>query len=251
MHDAFLDLLFGSACLVCQRPGRALCPPCRRRLPATARLVWPQPTPLGLCPPWATAEYEGPVRELILAMKERGIRSLCRPLGAQLSYAVRRATAEWPPDVSVTLVPIPSRTSSVRQRGSDPIRTMTTCAQRALVTDRTRSLVSVAPLLKLRAGVRDQSELGAAERADNMTGSMFVPTERLRRWVGGQPGSAVVVLCDDVLTTGATAREGQRALEAVGLLVAGVAAVAATTRRHPGKEFDSRLVDTAWPVSFR
>jgi predicted amidophosphoribosyltransferase len=86
------------------------------------------------------------------------------------------------------------------------------------------------PLLRCRSGVVDQAGLGAAERAANLAGSMHCPTELLRRLASRRTHGRVVI-CDDVVTTGATLREAQRALEAVGLEVSAVAAVAATRRR--------------------
>jgi orotate phosphoribosyltransferase len=68
--------------------------------------------------------------------------------------------------------------------------------------------------------------LGALERADNLEGSM-----RCRRVAAVEPPTWVLVV-DDVLTTGSTAREAQRALETAGVAVDGVAAVAATRRLH-------------------
>jgi len=75
------------------------------------------------------------------------------------------------------------------------------------------------------ARVQDQATLGAAARSVNLAGSM-----RCRR-VPNLPEDVVVVVVDDVLTTGSTAREAQRALEAAGVRVSGVGTVAAT-RRH-------------------
>ncbi|HQR28532.1 MAG TPA: phosphoribosyltransferase family protein, partial [Nocardioides sp.] len=88
------------------------------------------------------------------------------------------------------------------------------------------------PLLRSRGAVLDQAGLTAAERAANLAGSMWCPDDGLRRLARWRERVQVVV-CDDVLTTGATAREAQRALEAVGVVVLAVATVAATARRVP------------------
>ncbi|WP_278259094.1 phosphoribosyltransferase family protein [Nocardioides convexus] len=90
--------------------------------------------------------------------------------------------------------------------------------------------VVVARLLRVRPGVRDQAGLDAGERARNLAGSMAVSSAAVRRLARRVP-RAHLVLCDDVVTTGATLREAQRALEASGLPVRAAALVAATRRK--------------------
>jgi hypothetical protein len=102
--------------------------------------------------------------------------------------------------------------------------------------------VEVRRLLRLRAGVADQSGLDAAERAANLAGSMRVRAGPVRGLLARR-GPVRVVVCDDVLTTGSTAREAQRALETAGLDVVRVATVAATPRRFAGTGADHMLKD--------
>ncbi|MBM7519322.1 ComF family protein [Nocardioides nitrophenolicus] len=222
--DGFVDLVLGSRCVGCERPGRPLCPACRgtcQERAADASPHWPTPSPAGLVPPYAVGEYAGVLRALVLAHKERRVLALARPLGELLAGAVATAAPPGP----LVLVPVPSRTSSVRQRGHDPTLTMTRHAARLLGGD-----AHAARLLRLRPGVVDQAGLDAAARAANLDRSMTVPAAGVRRLVRVCP-RAHVVICDDVLTTGATLREAQRALEAVGLPVHAAAVVAATRRR--------------------
>lgn len=218
LRDAALDLLLGGGCVGCGRPGRSLCAGCRTRLPQDARQAWPRPCPAGLVTPWAAGPYDGLVSEVLLAHKERHVAGLAGPLAGLLAEAV---TAAAP--APLLLVPVPSRPGAARSRGHDPLLD---------VVRRCARLVGgavVLPVLRSRGGVRDQALLSAAERADNLAGSMWCPSRVLRRW-SGRVGH--VVVCDDVITTGATAREAQRALVAAGLDVRAVAAVGATVRRH-------------------
>jgi predicted amidophosphoribosyltransferase len=217
LRDAALDLLLGGRCVGCELPGRALCPGCRSRLPDAAWQAWPDPTPAGLAPPWAAAAYVELVRAVLLAHKERRVAGLAWPLAGLLARSV--AAAAPPPRL---LVPVPSRPGATRSRGHDPLLAVVRRAARLLPG------TAVAPLLRSRGGVRDQAGLTAAERAANLHGSMWCPDSGLRRFAG-RP--VRVVVCDDVLTTGATAREAQRALAAAGVRVVAIATVAATPRR--------------------
>lgn len=229
--DGSLDLLLGGSCVGCSRPGRALCAGCAADLPDVARPAWPAPAPSGLAAPWAVAEYAGTVRAMVLAHKERGVLALRGPLACLLARAVASGLAGPDgPDGPVVLVPVPSRPGSVRTRGHDPTWSMTARAA-GLARAAGRDVVAMR-LLRSRAGVLDQAGLDAGARAANLAGSMHCPAVSLHRLRARRPRVHLVV-CDDVITTGSTAREAQRALESVGLSVVAVAAVAATRRRGP------------------
>lgn len=230
LADGFTDLILGSSCVGCARPGRALCSGCRIGLPAAAGVRWPTPTPAGLVPPFAVGDYDGTLRALVLAHKERRVLALARPLGALLAGSVAAAldATAVPHRAPVALVPVPSRASALRQRGHDPTHTMVKVAATAL--RREGRTVDTVRLLRLRPGVADQAGLDAARRAANLAGSMAAPSAVVRRLAERQPRTHVVI-CDDVLTTGATLREAQRALESAGVRVLAAAAVAATRRR--------------------
>jgi predicted amidophosphoribosyltransferase len=220
--DAGRDLLLGSACVACASPGRVLCRSCEAALPRGGRVCWPTPTPPGLAPPFAAGAYDGALKSLVNQHKEHAVFALAEPLGRVLADVVHdllRGTVSQP----VLLAPVPSRGPVVRSRGHDPLLRVARVAARRL--RRHGVPAHVRGLLVASGQVADQSTLGARERAANLAGSM-------RSRGGGGAGGVPVVVVDDVLTTGATAREAQRALEAAGHRVVGIATVAATRKRQ-------------------
>jgi predicted amidophosphoribosyltransferase len=235
--DAAVDLLLGGCCAVCLRPGRALCPDCRAALPRAAAPAWPSPAPPGLAPPSAAGPYDGPLKLLVNEHKERQRLALAGPLGELLALAVRVHLRPGGTGVvrtgPVLLVPVPSRRAVVRGRGHDPLLRVARCAARRLRAEGVRAGVW-SPLRTVRR-VADQAGLGAEGRAQNLQHSMRA---RLRGSLpaAGTGARPLVVVVDDVITTGATVREAQRALEQPGVRVDGVATVAATRRRTaPGR----------------
>ncbi len=226
VRDAMLDLATGAACLGCARPGRVLCPACRALLTPTPRQTMPQPPPPGLLAVFTASDYDGVMRDLVLAHKERGLHGLAVPLGQVLAHVVLGAARSVLDDTihtPVSLVPVPSHPSVVRGRGHDPVLRI---ARRAAHELRRRGTpAGVRRLLGVVGRPQDQAGLGAVERHANLTG-------RFQGRPARSSDLSAVVIVDDVITTGATLREAQRALELVGWSPQAAVTLAATQRRR-------------------
>jgi predicted amidophosphoribosyltransferase len=223
---ALADLVLPRCCAGCGIPGAVLCRACSALL-AVPRVASPRRFPWGFPPTVAAGSYAGPVRPAVVAFKERGRVELAAPLGTALALAVAAVVAGLPgPRRRVLLVPLPSSSAALRSRGRDHVREL---ASHAVSELRAAGLpVEVEFLLRRTGRLRDSAGLSVAERRANLSGTFaLVPG------VFPVRDGAVVVLVDDVVTTGATLTEAAAVLRAGAADAAPVlaAVVAATPRR--------------------
>ena len=224
--SALTDLVLPRTCAGCGLPGPVLCRRCASLL-AAPRLASPRRVPWGFPPTVAAGAYAGPVRPTVLAFKERGRAELARPLGAALALAVATVSRAVPErDGPVLLVPVPASRAALRTRGRDHVRELT---RHAVAELRRAGLPAAeARLLRRRGRVADSAGLSAVQRRANLAGT-FVLDPR-----GAAPAPfSLLVLVDDVVTSGATLTEAAAVLAAAppsGALPVVAAVVAATPR---------------------
>lgn len=200
----------------------------------------------------AASRYEGIMPRALLALKNAGRTDLLPLLGEGLARSVyellraRREELQAEPGssapVEVLLVPAPSSAQSVRRRGYAPANLLVQEAVRQLnkrlpasVRVRAVDVIGYAPRNRRGSGAsiisdaisgaqNEQKGLGAVGRAERMHGALRVMEPALC-------AGRVSVICDDVVTTGATASEMVRVLQESGSRVLGVCAVAAVPKK--------------------
>lgn len=264
------EVLMPRTCPCCAVPvaygaGSPLCEAClpqlRSALAKVERVYALQPLDGAAAPEVrAASRYEGIMPRALLALKNAGRTDLLPLLGEGLArsvYELLRAhrvelqsvpgssissvgTSAAP--VEVLLIPAPSSAQSVRRRGYAPANLLVQEAARQLnkrlpasVRVRAVDVIGYAPRGRRGSGAsiisdaisgaqNEQKSLGAVGRAERMHGALRVMEPALC-------AGRVSVICDDVVTTGATASEMVRVLQESGSRVLGVCAVAAVPKK--------------------
>jgi predicted amidophosphoribosyltransferase len=207
-----LDLILPLECGGCGAPATPWCDACAKELSVAAdqpHVVNPRVDPQ--VPVFTLGHYAGARRHAILAMKERGRGDLVAPLATALACGLHRLLVWGMLETPLTVVPAPTRRWAARRRGGDPVTKVATAAVAG------HPEIRVVRALRMRALARDSVGLTTSARERNVAGRVLL---------SGRLPTAEVVVVDDIVTTGATARESVRVLQAAGARVAAVLAIA-------------------------
>jgi ComF family protein len=225
------DFGSGRVCAACvQRfaSDQARCPRCAMHLPTAAAAVTQAAANRTIAcadclrdpPIWAQAicatDYNFPWDRLIVDLKFHAQVELATPLAQRLALAVlaRSAPATVPIDI---VLPVPLAAARLAERGFNQAWEIARRVARQL------QLPADATLLLRPLETAHQADLPRAERAKNLRGAFMVAPRRHAELQGRR-----IAIVDDVLTTGATAREATAALLRAGAASVQVWTVART-----------------------
>jgi predicted amidophosphoribosyltransferase len=204
--NSLAEILFPLRCFGCRALGPNICSQCR--------ILWSPHlyrTTIDSMHIYSSVLYSPVAKRIILAAKENGIKAADELIIHALSHSLHLLLRDFEMGI---LVPAPSRKSSNRKRGRDFLSEIT----HAIARNETLNCLD---LLVHSRKIKDQTELNAHERSENIYQALAINRNKL-------PELGVdtdVILVDDLLTTGATLLEARRALEVRGIRV--VAAITA------------------------
>jgi len=168
--------------------------------------------------------YRDPLRSAIHLLKYSRMRPVARQLGTMLVKAIAQLRTEAPGELLV--VPMPLHRSRRRQRGFNQAEEMAAFALKALRKNEPGWKLKMAPRSLMRIlNTQPQAGLTMRQRRINMSRAFSVADAATVR-------DRNLLLIDDVLTTGATARSAARELLRAGASAVWVATLARAARIH-------------------
>lgn len=206
--EAMIDLLAPRFCAGCGVHGEVLCPSCRKVFSE----IQYRRAPAGLISCgviYSCAMYEGEVRHTILQWKDHGDREVGHLLARFMCGLVERVLPDVC-DMPVALVPVPSSRESVHRRGRVHLREITEPLVRSLRRRDVRAQ-SIAAITMSGHQKKSVAQSHAHQRAQR-SHSAFQLSSSARRLAD----FPVVILVDDICTTGSTLLSCARLLTEAG-----------------------------------
>ena len=232
------DVLLPRGCAGCDRPDAVLCPQCRE-LFAQCRPRALQGSVSGHA--YAAAIYQGAARRAILSWKDHDDTELDGPFSEIMTGllartplcdlarpAPQRSTPRQSTPQRVLVVPAPSSRASMRGRGRRhmmPLASAVSHELQVLGLD----AQAVPALASHTVGGRSVQQASSAQRARRIGGHITVTRDATVE-------DRMVILVDDIITTGATLRQCAQTLQQAGAQVLGALALAEAVSRDNGDE---------------
>ena len=222
-----LDVLSGQIPANSDSQAASFCRACRLAPPPFVKAV-------------AFAPYQGRMRDMIHALKYDRLCPVAGKLGEVLARAIMQLAPEAPAEMLV--VPVPLHRSKYADRGFNQARLLASEAVAFLRKNHSAWRLTLAPstLMRLRV-TASQAGLTPRQRRLNVRGAFGISNSAA---VAGKH----VLLVDDILTTGATARAAARALLEAGAESVWVATVARARLTSPTSVLTSASTEEAASV---
>ena len=207
-----LDLVLPLECGGCGAPSTRWCKACARELAVKAdepHLITARLDP-GV-PVFSLGRYAGARREAIVAVKEHGRTDLIAPLAAALQSGLAHLL-KWGVirHAPITIVPAPTRRVTARRRGGDPSPAWRGRQRPGAPTSRSYLPFACAPWSATPSACPAPIDSGTSRGGIKAC----------------KPVAGETLVVDDIVTTGATARESVRTLLTAGVRVVAVLTIA-------------------------
>jgi len=221
IFKAFLDVLFPSKCVGCGAKNEIFCQNCLELLPYPENYPWNTPnTPntrgrsSGLI--FAATSYKDEsVKKAIRMFKYHGIKILAKPLAELILKRTKNDLSKLikNPDIAA-LIPIPLSKKRLRQRGYNQSELLG-----QFLSDKLSIKMETNVLYKIKETISQVEIKDREKRLKNLQGAFKVKNPELIK-------NKIVILVDDISTTGATLNEAKQVLmqagakKVIGLVVA-------------------------------
>ena len=209
------DLIYPRFCISCQKYGDFICLKC-----TASWFVKPRKTKVVGIDLYFVEDYNEYSARIILASKESGNKIAINLLANAVAKSINFAVLEKKFGAQINLVSIPSQKNIIRSRGRDHISDL--ISQVIVALSGMGFTANYLPILSLAKKSKDQSTLNSGERLVNMQNAFIVNNS-----LNSQDG---IFLIDDLITTGASIKEGVRALTEAKITVNGIITACAVGR---------------------